>query len=97
MNRRKKAKQLEVTTAFDDYEYILGEHLTVQEANAVWENDGCDDEREVYKVEHVLIRWGKLPEDMREEEGQRGWWVVDKAGRGVGKATCLHVRKKVTK
>lgn len=85
--------KLEIKQGFDGELYVIGEHISVKTAEKLLLD--YDNKYEVINIEKIYVRHGILPIEVREEENQRGWWVVEKIGRGVGKASCILVRRKI--
>jgi len=83
----------DLETSFDGDYFVHGFHLTLEEAQAAYSDWTGEEPTRVVNIKHVYVRFGRLPEYVREEEGQRGWWVVEESGRGAKKATELWVKR----
>jgi hypothetical protein len=70
--------KLEYRWSFDGDKYIFGEHLSKEEAiKFMQEEDELLYYQEVKGIEHEWVTFGMIPENVREEEGQHGWWVIN--------------------
>ncbi|MBW2079029.1 MAG: hypothetical protein JRI71_16060 [Deltaproteobacteria bacterium] len=68
----------DVRNTFDGEPTIFGHHLPKKEAESILSEEGYIEDYEIVsKIEHVWVTSGMMPEDIREEEGQHGWWVID--------------------
>lgn len=71
-------QKIDVRNSFDGDLYVFGGHYTKEEIEPILRgNADVEDYEEIYKVEHEWATFGMMPEDIREEQGQHGWWIID--------------------
>jgi len=70
--------KLDTKRSFDGDLFVFGDHVTKEEAEKICLEQGDIEEYEMVKeVNHDYATYGMVPEHIREEEGQHGWWIID--------------------